>query len=184
MIAIRKPGKDDYSDPKSYRPIALLSTVGKVLEGIIAARLSELAETLNLLPENHYGGRRGRSTEMAIHAMLETIYAAWEKGMVASLLLMDVTGAYDHVSHDRLSSSSSHNLRKRRINVKYVTWILDCLRDRATTLTVGFYTRERAPTATGIPQGSPMSLVLYIFYNVDLVEEIDEEPTNCFGMGT
>ena len=75
-VAIRKPGKDDYSDPKSYRPIALLSTIGKVLEGIIAACLSELAETLNLLPENHYGGRRGRSTEMAIHAMLETIYAA------------------------------------------------------------------------------------------------------------
>ena len=26
-----------------------------------------------------------------------------------------------------------------------------------------------------------MSPVLYIFYNTDLVEEIDEEPTNCFG---
>ena len=42
---------------------------------------------------------------------------------MASLLLMDVTGAYDHVSHNRLS----HNLQKRRINVKYVTWILNCL---------------------------------------------------------
>jgi ribonuclease HI len=176
-VAIRKPGKDDYSDPKSYRPIALLSTIGKVLEGIIAARLSELAESLNLLPDNHYGGRRGRSTEMAIHAMLETIYAAWERGQVASLLLMDVTGAYDHVSHARLA----HNLRKRRINITYVAWILSCLEDRATTLIVGSYTRERAPTATGIPQGSPMSPVLYIFYNADLVEEIDEEPTNAFG---
>ena len=82
---------------------------------------------------------------------------------------MDVTGAYDHLSHDRLS----HSLRKRRINVKYVTWILDCL-----------YHTYSLEKATGIPQGSPMSPVLYIFYNADLVEEIDEEPTNCFGMGT
>ena len=42
-----------------------------------------------------------------------------------------------------------------------------------TTLIVGSYTRERAPTATGIPQG-------YIL-NADLVEEMDEEPTNGFG---
>lgn len=176
-VVLRKPGKDDYSDPKAYRPIALLSTIGKVLEAIIATRLSQLAETLNLLPDNHYGGRRGRSTEMAIHAMLETIYAAWEKGLVASLLLMDVTGAYDHVSHIRLA----HNLRKRRINIIYVIWILSCLEDRVTILVVGSYTRGRAPTATGIPQGSPLSPVLYIFYNADLVEEIDEEPTSSFG---
>lgn len=30
-IVLRKPGKDDYSIPKVYRPIALLNTIGKAM---------------------------------------------------------------------------------------------------------------------------------------------------------
>lgn len=28
MVALRKPGKDDYTQPKAYRPIGLLNTIG------------------------------------------------------------------------------------------------------------------------------------------------------------
>lgn len=36
IIILRKPKKDNYSEPKAYRPIALLSTLGKALETVIA----------------------------------------------------------------------------------------------------------------------------------------------------
>lgn len=49
-VALRKPGKEDYRHPKSYRPIALLNTLGKVLEGIMANRLAYLADEYQLLP--------------------------------------------------------------------------------------------------------------------------------------
>ena len=49
-IVLRKPGKDDYSEPKSYRLIALLSTLGKALEAVVARRLSDYIEERNLLP--------------------------------------------------------------------------------------------------------------------------------------
>ena len=39
-VILRKIGKEDYSQPKSYRPIALLNTLGKVLESIIAIRIT------------------------------------------------------------------------------------------------------------------------------------------------
>lgn len=35
-VVLRKQGKDDYTQPKAYRPIALLNTVGKTLEAVIA----------------------------------------------------------------------------------------------------------------------------------------------------
>jgi hypothetical protein len=44
-VALRKPGKDDYTQPKSYRPIALLNTLGKALEAVVASRLTLLADT-------------------------------------------------------------------------------------------------------------------------------------------
>ena len=36
---LRKQGKSDYYSPSSYRPISLTSVLGKLMEGIILARL-------------------------------------------------------------------------------------------------------------------------------------------------
>ena len=59
-----------------------------------------------------------RSTEHALHAVTSKIYEAWDQktSQVASLLLLDVSGAFDNVSHIRLL----HDLRKRRVDEKMV----------------------------------------------------------------
>ena len=58
IVAFRKPGKEDYTSPKTWRPIALLNTVDKVMQGVIATRMSYLAEENKLLPNTHMGGRK------------------------------------------------------------------------------------------------------------------------------
>lgn len=70
-IALRKPGEDDYSQPKSYKPIALLNTIGKAMEYVIAKRIQALAEKYCMLPDTHMKGRKLRSTEHGIHYILE-----------------------------------------------------------------------------------------------------------------
>ena len=57
-VIIRKHDKDDYTDPLSYRPIALLYTIAKALESILASRISFLVEEHNLLPVTLVGGRK------------------------------------------------------------------------------------------------------------------------------
>ena len=44
-VVIPKPNKPDYSSPKAYRVIALPNCLGKVLEKIVARRLSYYAES-------------------------------------------------------------------------------------------------------------------------------------------
>ncbi|KMK58218.1 hypothetical protein Y699_03638 [Aspergillus fumigatus Z5] len=152
-IALRKPGKPD-----------LLSAKG-LLEALIASRMSYLAEAHGLLPDNHFGGRRGQGTENALHAALEVIHSGWKNGKVVSALLLDISGAFDNVSHDRLL----HNLRTRRIPQAYVTWLGSFLRGRSTSLVLPEYTLPTRRVETGIPQGSPLSPILYIFYNAGLM---------------
>ncbi|KAI3528112.1 reverse transcriptase, partial [Colletotrichum abscissum] len=149
-VVLRKPGKDNYTVPKAYRPIALLNTVGKIMDAIIARRLSYLAETHGLLPDSHMGGRRCRSTEHALHQIVDRIYEAWGsgQGMVASLLLLDVSGAFDNVSHRRLL----HNLRKRRIDEATVRWVASFLGCRETEIHVDGFRSETYRLDTGIPQ--------------------------------
>ncbi len=43
-VPLRKPGKGDYSVPGAWQPIALLNTLGKVLESVIARQISSLSE--------------------------------------------------------------------------------------------------------------------------------------------
>ena len=49
-IYLRKPGKSNYTSPKAQRPIALLNTLGKLIELATAIKIRKLAEENNLLP--------------------------------------------------------------------------------------------------------------------------------------
>jgi hypothetical protein len=62
--------------PKAYRPIALLNTIGKLMDSIIARRISYATEAHQLLPSTHIGGRKGRSVDYALHTIIEKIYEA------------------------------------------------------------------------------------------------------------
>ena len=84
-----------------------------------------------------------------MHLLLQRIYLAWSEGKVASLLLLDVSGAYDNVSRERLL----HNLRKRRVSGDIVRWVASFLRGRSTTLKLREYTALSWPIEIGIPQG-------------------------------
>ncbi|KAF4415370.1 reverse transcriptase [Fusarium acutatum] len=55
IIPLKKPNKGAYKIAKAWRPISLLSTLGKILETVVADRISHAAETYGLLPTNHFG---------------------------------------------------------------------------------------------------------------------------------
>ncbi|KAJ6437917.1 reverse transcriptase [Purpureocillium lavendulum] len=50
IIPLKKPEKGDYTEAKAWRPISLLSTLGKILEAVVAERISYVVETYGLLP--------------------------------------------------------------------------------------------------------------------------------------
>jgi hypothetical protein len=115
-----------------------------------------MANVHKLLPSRHTGGRKLASTEHAVHFLLQRIHQAWSENKVATLLLLDVLGAYDNVSPERLI----HNLRKRRVSEKIISWIASFLSHRITTLKLQEYTATSTPIQTEIPQGSPVSPIL------------------------
>ncbi|KAG0157846.1 hypothetical protein PDIDSM_5357 [Penicillium digitatum] len=164
-VVLRKAGKRDYQLAKSYRPVALLNTLGKFLEAVVARRISYAVETYKLLPDTHFGGRKGISVDHAIQSIIGRIRRAWGKGKIASMLLLDVSGAYDNVSHERLL----YNLRKRGLG-QLAPWVKAFLTSRSTRIRIPEGVSESIPTPTGIPQGSPLSPILYLIYNADLVE--------------
>jgi len=70
-VGLCKLGKDNYTTPKAYRPIALLNTIGKIMDAIIARRLSYLVEKYLVLSNMHMGGRKLRSMEHTLHMVVK-----------------------------------------------------------------------------------------------------------------
>jgi len=166
---LRKPGKPNYKIAKAYRPIALLNTIPKVLTSIVAENISHLVEKHNLVPKNHFGGRPGHTTGDAVHYLVHKIKDAWQRGKVVSILFLDVEGAFPNAVTDRLI----HNLRKRKIPKVYVDFIERLLTNRKTKLKFDDFISELINIDNGIGQGCPLSMILYIIFNSDLLELVD-----------
>lgn len=70
-VVIRKQGKSDYQLAKSYRLVARLNTLRNFLKAVVTRRISYAVETERLLLKTHLRGRRGISTDHAIHNMID-----------------------------------------------------------------------------------------------------------------
>ncbi|PWI65215.1 hypothetical protein PCL_07265 [Purpureocillium lilacinum] len=167
IVPLKKADKADYSTATAWRPISLLSTLGKILESVIAERISHAVETYGLLPTNHFGARKRRSAEQALMLLQEQIYAAWRGRRVLSLITFDVKGAYNGVCKERLIQ----RLRARGIPEALLHWVEAFCSDRTATILInGQVSEERNLPQAGLPQGSPLSPVLFLFFNADLVQ--------------
>lgn len=92
---------------------------------------------------------------------------------------MDIAGAFDHVNHERLL----HDLRIRRIPEFIVHWIASFLSDRVATVKLGNYISEKLDVQAGIPQGSVLSSILFLFFGAELLEICQQSKVTVSGLG-
>ena len=99
--------KKDDLDPevlKNYRPVSNLSFFSKVLERVVAARLTNYM-TINQLHEPMQSEYRAcHSTETALVRVQNDILRTIDQGGAAILVLLDLSAAFDTIDHSILLS--------------------------------------------------------------------------------
>jgi len=175
-VVIPKAGKPP-DEASSWRPIALLNTLGKIIESLLAQRLARASEDFGLLPDEQMGNRQSRSTESALYFLADQVHTAWAEGGIASLLALDISGAFDTVSHTRLLDV----LRSKGFPGWLVRLIRSFLESRTTTLCFDDQETVARETPAGVPQGSPLSPILFILYTSSLYDALRQVPgiTTC-----
>ncbi|POS85683.1 hypothetical protein EPUL_004132 [Erysiphe pulchra] len=102
IIMLPKPGKRDCTLPSSYRLISLLSCLAKVLERLIARRISYWALKHRILARDQCSAVSRCSAVYLTTVLHYDIRKAWEEKRVAGIVIVDVKGAFDCVSRNRL----------------------------------------------------------------------------------
>lgn len=100
------PKSKNTMDPKNYRPITCLSTMYKMLTGIIARRISLYLEEHNLLPEEQKGchpGSKGCKDQLLISKAILEDCRRRKKNL--NMAWIDYQKAFDRVPHSWIEKS-------------------------------------------------------------------------------
>ena len=167
IAVVPKPGKSDYSLPKSYRPVALLECLGKLLEKVITKRILHDVGAFNLVPTNQFGARPHSSTVHAGLALTHDIATAHAKGSCCGSLQLDIQGFFDNINHDRLI----HTFRILGFAHEICQWLTSFLSDRVVQLRFNGFVSDPIDITVGSPQGSPISPILSSIYTFPLLQQ-------------
>jgi len=84
-------------EPGNYRPITLLSVVGKVFGSIVEHRLSNWSERTHTMADEQGGFRRRRGAPDLIFSLRETVLMRKAQGLPTLVTFIDARKAYDTV---------------------------------------------------------------------------------------
>ncbi|KAJ7325894.1 hypothetical protein DFH08DRAFT_816966 [Mycena albidolilacea] len=89
-----KPGKPDYLQVGAHHTLILSHRHVHFRNGGKTLQLATNVEHYNMLPDNHYRGRPGRTGVDIVQGIAQKVKDAWRQSKVATLLLRDVKGAF------------------------------------------------------------------------------------------
>ncbi|EED14697.1 polymerase, putative [Talaromyces stipitatus ATCC 10500] len=160
LTILQKPSKEDWTNPRSYRPIALLSVLGKGLECLVARNMAWIAIYYKVLASQQFGALPLRSAIDLTTCLTHDIEQALNQGKTASLLTFDVEGAFDNVLPGRLT----YRLRTQGWPNNLILWISSFITERTIQIRFDNELGPHTDISCGLPQGSPISPILFMLY--------------------
>ncbi|UYV68950.1 hypothetical protein LAZ67_6001761 [Cordylochernes scorpioides] len=141
---------------KDYRPVSLLSCLGKVLDSLLAQRLTRWLESGGHLSSSQHGFRRGRSTTTCLEEILGKIETGTARGDWVIAISLDISGAFDNLNWNTVV----HALDAKGCPFNLANLVRDFLRDRRVSIKVGAVEIHRI-LSKGCPQGSCCGPILW-----------------------
>src|SRR6266849_6146566 len=136
----------------------------------MAARLAHMAEKHHLLHHLLIGRRPKRSAVDTVMLLTSIVDQGKKEGKTTSTLCIDVKRAFDNVFRQCLLQT----LKQMHLNPAIIRWVNSFLPDRLASLTFDAESEPMIPIMTGIPQGSPVSPILFLLYFQYIFVQLDQ----------
>jgi len=176
VVPVHKLGEKSHVE--NYRPISLLSIISKVLERCVFNNIkNHVYDRLN--PSQH-GFMPGKSCVTQLIEVLEQVGRELEHGKQIDVLYLDMSKAFDKVSHAELL----HRLREFGFGGNILQWFRSYLTDRHQQTTILGATSTAVPVTLGVPQGSILGPLLFLLYENHLSDVVKNSTIATFADDT
>ena len=151
----------DADDPRNYRPVSNLAFIGKVIERAVCTQMNAHITQHQLHDPSQSAYRPLHSTETALLKVQGDILDAMDQKRGVLMVMLDLTAAFDTVSHEKLLSALY-----RRIGLRGSAhqWVASYLKDRYQSVHVKETSSSPTLLNCGVPQGSVLGPVLFTIY--------------------
>lgn len=159
------------TSPENWRPICILSTLSKIIEKDMKCNMTRFANTHNLFSPRQFGFREKLNSQHAILTLVNSLHASLNKSDPEPVIVifLDLQKVFDTIQHDSLLDKMSNiGFRGNSYDLLH-----SYLADRKCK--VRLYdssghpiVSDDAPFDCGIPQGTCLGPLNYLFYADDL----------------
>ena len=159
-VVILKLNKTLYDLPKSFRPIILLNTVGKLIEKVIIERLQFTTAANNFIHPSKLDGLKFKSMTDTGIALTHIIQTGWVKNLSTNTLTFDIVQFFPSLNLLLLTL----NMKKVCFDNYIISFFANYLIDRKTNY---FWNNFMSPIFNvniGVGQGSVLSPILSTLY--------------------
>jgi Reverse transcriptase (RNA-dependent DNA polymerase) len=153
-------GKGSKTEPSNYRPISILPVLARVFEKEVARQLTLFCDTREIIPKEQFGFRSKSGCEVALIHALDGWMGAIDRGHYVGALLIDLSKAFDTVSHQKLLVE----LCAVGCSSAALKWFTSYLTDRTQKVSQLTSSSDWKRISRGVPQGSGLSPLLFNIY--------------------
>ena len=177
-MVLDKPGKPSYDAPATYRVIVLLDTPLKIVERLIANRLSAQTRELGPIHRNQCSSLLSVSSFHAAVSLTHEVAIAQKLKLKAFSLFLDIKSYFDNIRPTQLRLTGP--LRERGVSPYIASWIKSFLSRRTCRLKFEGSRGDFKRVAVGTPQGSPISPLLFVLYVASFHRGLNRQNTFSF----
>jgi hypothetical protein len=160
VVPIHKKNSRNIVD--NYRPISLLSCVGKLMERIIFKHLFNHVRDNKILSEFQSGFVPGDSTVNQLVQLYHLFSEALDQKKDVRIVFCDISKAFDRVWHKGLL----HKLEKIGINGDLLEWFKNYLDHRCQRVLIEGESSDWGTLKAGVPQGSVLGPLYFLFISM------------------
>ena len=150
--------KGDFKDSSNYRPISLLSTLSKIIERLVKARIFNYLHSINAITTSQFGSQQSKGTHDAIQHLLEHIYKGINQHDAVAAMFCDLSKAFDCVDHRiLLAKLECYGFRGTALS-----WFASYLKGRTQIVVSNGVRSLVLGVQFGVPQRSVLGPILFL----------------------